>query len=653
MKYQPRSFATLAFLLLAPVVAFAGSPFFQAGDGAQKKPGYDLDELAKQAAAALHGITTIPIPKTEWPTVNVNDVAVRPEEFERTSIYFSGDAAIQASRIFVAVQHERKKIEVEVEKLRKEIETLTKDGKNATAEGRTVDDMKKQMDEIQGRMAKTTIPEEELKKKIEELMTRIELAYPEKSFPQWLAEQRQSMKSLEFSLRTQYEFDSMFLPVSGQWPEITINAIRALRPGLGEKELNTFIEDLKVNNANTGAKNQGDVFAMMLLRQQIIQRIVQGLEFRDALDGIPSDVALSVGGQAFKTRELFESGMGLGSYLDSLRAIQFAIIREAAKQAILAREEQDWARLKEEAKKKREAGEDITDPPRPLYWLHDGSAEYTLTFDNEKAAYPPGPFDHKGIVRFRRFPTMQVYRMYFQMFESFKRMAAAHVNEAVIKKHIEDNMLYFTNGTAEVECILYSYSSDVSVRSVEEGYASAKARAEKAIADLQKGAAEAKKAYDAAKVKSATDEQANLAAIEAARGLTFSDILDRDSDFKDPAPSPGAPPVQNPSNRGRFGSLARNPLTEKLHESELTNLLNGYSFSEQLFFRAPLGEVIGPVRGTQGYYLARVVSRNPGTKVPNVQEKAQMDLATQDYFNHAFQDFMNSAMAKTRVALAK
>jgi hypothetical protein len=606
MIHLPKPLAPLALALFP---AIGGAHVLQNAAAAQQK-GPDLEELAKQASAALHAISTVPVTKAAWPSFTVNGVPVNSEEVERVNIYFAGDAAMLATKISVAVD--------------KEHERLKKEGKN------------------QDRLA---IGNEEFQKRLTELRKRVELAFPDKSFEQWLAEQRQTPVSLEYSLKTQFDFDSTFLPLGQAWPDITVNAVRTLRPGLDSKQQDDFLQQLILANKNQGGQNRADAFAMILLRQQIIKQLVDPLPMKDELDGLPPDVVIEVDGRPFKTRDLYERGMGLGAYLDSLKAMQFAIVREAVKQAIVRREDEDWARAKA-------AGN--ADAPRPVYWLKEGSEEFAKAFAAEKASYPPGPFDHRGIVRFRRFPTMQLYRMYFQMIESYRRMTAAERTDKVIEKHVADHSLYFTGGQAEVEVIWYSYSSDPSVRAVEDGFASARARAEKALADLRKGGELAAAAMEEAKKKGATDEEASRAGAEAARGLTFSDILDRDSDYRDPKPNPNQPQVpQALNNRGRFGPLQRNPLTEKMFESELTHLLNGYSFSEDLFFRAPIGEVVGPVRCTNGYFLARVVSRTPGTKVTNLAEKQQMELAQQDYVNHAFQIFVNSAMEKAKVALAQ
>lgn len=583
---------------------------------AQKIGGIDMADLAKQAASARQAIVSLPVADAEWPTIFVNGTEVPSIEAERVNIYLSGEAAILATKLSVAVD--------------RELDRRKTAGEDIT---------------------KYIITEEEVGRRIDDIRMRVETAYPDTTFEQYLAKSGQTIDSFKFSIATQARFDGVFLPVDNPWPDVTLRAVESMRPGLEAKEKANFLEQLKLANQQNDGK-KANALAMLLLRQQIVKTIVDPLEFKDALDGLPQDTAVYVAGVNFKTKELFKKGMGLGGYLESLKSIQFSAIREAVRQAIIALEDADFEKLKAEAKQKREAGQDVKDPLRPVYWLKEGSAEFREAFDAEKKIYPPGPFDHKGVVRFRKFPTMQMYRYYFQMIESFKRATAAERTPEVLKKYVEESMLYFSNGTADVEAILYAYSSDPNARSVEEGYASAKERAEKGLKDLQHGAELADKARKEAKTKGASDADAERAATEAARGFTFSDILERDSDFKDPKPQPGAAAPMVTTNRGRFGPLYRNPLSsERLYESELTNLLSGYSFGEELFFRAPIGEVVGPVRGPNGYLIARVLSRANGGKVPDLADDKQMDLARQDYVNHAFQKFVNTIMQKAKIEM--
>lgn len=602
--------------LAAILVSAAATLAFAPVCGAQNASKSDLEELAKQAAAARESILAIPEREKKWPAFFVNDSPVTAETIERISTYLGGEAAMLATRLSVATA--------------KEIEKRKAAGQDVSA---------------------FMVSDAEMDRRLSLMKAKVVEAFPEASFEQYLVSQGQSIESFKFAMKTQAEFDSLFIPMEQAWPDVTIQAVERLRPGLDAKQKSDFVTELQRAGKDQGSA--GAALPMLLLRQQIIRQLVDPLTFRDAMDGLPADTAIEVDGRPFKTAELYKKGMGIGSYPDSLRAIQLSVIREAVRQAIIAKEDSDWAKAKAEVAKRKAAGENVAEPARPIYWLKEGSDELKAAFEAEQKAYPPGPFDHRNVVRFRKFPTMQLYRVYFQMIESFRRATAADRTTETLQKHIDENSLYFSAGQADVEAILYAFNADPSVRSVEDGYSAAKLRAEKAIADLKQGAKLAADARAAAKEKGKTDEEATRAAFEAARGMTFSDILDRDSDYKDPKQQPGQPAPLVMNYRGRFGPLQRNPLSERLHENELTGLLNGYSLSEELFFHANIGEIVGPVRGAQGYYIARVLSRSPGTKTMDLNDDKQRDLASQDYVNHAFQRFANEAVSKAKIELKK
>jgi len=290
-----------------------------------------------------------------------------------------------------------------------------------------------------------------------------------------------------------------------------------------------------------------------------------------------------------------------------------------------------------------------------VYWLADGSPEFRQAYDAEVKKYGgTPPFDHKGLVRFRRFPTMPIYRMFFQMLESYRRMTAKTRTLEVLAAHVENDALFFNSGQADVEAIWYNISADpnkAAIGSFEEAFSVAKARAEKGVADMVEGVRRADEARKKAKAEGKSEADQEKAAIAAAKGFTFRDVLERDSDYKDPQQKPGQPQSPMLNKRGLFGPQYRNPLSEMMHESELTNLLSGYRFAEDLFFRAPLGQVIGPVRGADGYYVARCLSRTPGPKVTDLKDEKSREFVEDDYVNHAFQDFVNEVMAKSKIEM--
>lgn len=582
-----------------------------------EKPAPDLTELARQAASVRQGLNALPDKAGAWPTMKVNGVAVEAEELLRSALYFSGEGVIQGLRLFVATE--------------REIERQAKAGKD---------------------VAKYRIDDAKFQEQFSLLQRKVEEMKPDLTWEQFLSGQKQTPASFAWSFRSQAVFDSVWFPVDeAEWPAQAEEAAASLYQGTDAKMRSDTITRIKEAIKKSRDPNNADPnvgVATFLVKRQLISKLLDTVPVQDALDGIPKDVGLVVGDMKFKSRELQDRGMGLGGYMEALKAIEFMTAREALHQAIVAKEETDWAAAKADAAARRAKGEDVPDPARPVYWLADGSDVFKEAFENEKKKYPTPPFDLKGLVHFRKFPSMQIYRLYFQMIESFRRATAKERTEDLLAGHVDRSKLFFTNGSAEAEVIWFAYHSDTTKGSHEDGFDAARKRAEQAIADLKKGAELAKKARKAAIDAGKTAAEAEAAAIEAAKGFTFLEIQERDSDYRD-GMNPNQPGTMAKVNRGRFGPQQRNPLVEKLHESELATLLQGYSIGEELFFRAPIGEVVGPFRGAEGFYIARVQNRTPGGKVFELKETSSRELALDDMINHQFIAFVNEAIAKAKI----
>jgi hypothetical protein len=604
------------FFSSAPARAFA-APIQGDGPTAPKASG-DLEELSKQALATYQSALSLPAATVKWPRITVNGNELPAGMSQIVNLYFSGEATLLYVKMGVALDREIAKA------------------------------AKAKFD-----VSHVQFTDAEFEKKVLEFKSTVERSAPDMTWEQYLAKAQQSEESFRACYRTLMTFEQFFFPKDpSKLPQATIDAVYALRPGLEEKDRVQFLEQFK--EALRNPQGSGGILLFMV-RQQLMKKIVDSVETRDLVDGLPPDVAMRLDERDFTTQELYARGLGLNSYTDCLRALQFAAIREAVRQAILAREEADFAKAKEEVAKKRAQGEKVNDAVRPVYWLSEGSAAMKEDYAAELKQYPSGPpFDHRSVVRFRRFPTMPIYRMFFQMLQSYRRATEKDRTLDVLKAHVENDGLFFSTGQAEVECIWYSTMADPSrgvIGSFDEAFAQAKTRAMKGFADIEEGARRADEARKKAKGEGKSDADAETMAIAAAKGFTFADILDRDSDYRDPQQRAGAPPPLLPKNRGRFGPQQRNPLGEAMHESEMTHLLNGFHFAEELFFRLPMGQVIGPVKGLDGYYIARVLSRTPGGKVVDLKDEAQRKYVDDDYVNHAFQKFVNEVMSKAKIEM--
>ena len=100
--------------------------------------------------------------------------------------------------------------------------------------------------------------------------------------------------------------------------------------------------------------------------------------------------------------------------------------------------------------------------------------------------------------------------------------------------------------------------------------------------------------------------------------------------------------------KGRLGSKSLNQIRQSLRESEFTDLLLGYSVGSYLFYDAAPGTVVGPVRGPDSWFVARINSRVPVRQAVNLSEDRTKELARQDYVNWRFLQWANGVIAESK-----
>ena len=103
--------------------------------------------------------------------------------------------------------------------------------------------------------------------------------------------------------------------------------------------------------------------------------------------------------------------------------------------------------------------------------------------------------------------------------------------------------------------------------------------------------------------------EAVFAALESKK-MTFDEALNEHAEF-----------FANDDKRGRLGFLPLNQLKQQLRENEFTQLLDGFSISNHLFFDAEVGKTFGPIAGPDGYFIARVNARTPARRKIDVKNE--------------------------------
>jgi hypothetical protein len=130
--------------------------------------------------------------------------------------------------------------------------------------------------------------------------------------------------------------------------------------------------------------------------------------------------------------------------------------------------------------------------------------------------------------------------------------------------------------------------------------------------------------------------EALFAALEK-KEMTFDQALDKHAEF-----------FSNDDKRGRLGMLPLNQLRQQLRESEFTQLLDGFSLAEFLFFDAEVGKTIGPVQGPDGWFVVRVNSRTPARRKIDVKVERERELVKEDYLTVRFFEWAGGVIGKAK-----
>ena len=119
--------------------------------------------------------------------------------------------------------------------------------------------------------------------------------------------------------------------------------------------------------------------------------------------------------------------------------------------------------------------------------------------------------------------------------------------------------------------------------------------------------------------------------------VTFDQALEKHTEF-----------FANDEKRGVLGLLPLNQLRQQLRENEFTQLLDGFSIAEHLFFDAEVGKTIGPIQGPETWMICRVNSRTPPRRKISVKVERERELVLEDYITYRFLEWANEVIAKAK-----
>ncbi len=234
--------------------------------------------------------------------------------------------------------------------------------------------------------------------------------------------------------------------------------------------------------------------------------------------------------------------------------------------------------------------------------------EFRDEFDEYRQEFDNTPFTTEVIaVNFKGYPSLEAFRQRWRLMTSFERMIKDEINDENLQAHANHYKGFFGNGSVVVDVIQF-LGRDVQTGAwLPDGVSNAATRAEAAMKEIE-------------------------------NGRSFDEVLAERGEF-----------FTNDKDKGRLGSKSLNQLRQHLRETEFSDLLSGFSVGHFLFFDAEPRKIHGPLRGPEGYFIAKVNARVPPRGAVSIQNERTRELVRQDYVNHRFRMWADEVVAKAKV----
>ncbi|MBL9077324.1 MAG: hypothetical protein JNL08_07470 [Planctomycetes bacterium] len=240
-------------------------------------------------------------------------------------------------------------------------------------------------------------------------------------------------------------------------------------------------------------------------------------------------------------------------------------------------------------------------------WLSD--EEFLRRYDEYREPFDSTPFTVEIIAtRFKGYPCLEAFRARWRLVASFAEMIKDEINDENLQAHADKYAAFFADGQTAIDLIPFMAKSPKTGAWEPDGMDKARQRCEAMMASLEKGE------------------------------ITFDDALRKHSEF-----------YHNDEKRGRLGLLPLNQVRQNLRESEFTQLHDGVSLAEYLFYQAEVGKTVGPLPGADGYYIARVNSRTPPRKKVDVKNERERQLVREDYVTHRFFEWAEGVISRVKL----
>lgn len=234
--------------------------------------------------------------------------------------------------------------------------------------------------------------------------------------------------------------------------------------------------------------------------------------------------------------------------------------------------------------------------------------EFTRRYDEYREPYDSTPFTVEVIAtRFKGYPCLEAFRARWRLISSYTDLIKDEINDENLQAHANKRAAFFADGQCDVSVIPFQGRSQRTGAWTPGGLDEAKKRCEALFAKLESGE------------------------------MTFDKALETHTEF-----------FANDEKRGLLGMLPLNQLRQQLRENEFTQLLDGFSIAEHLFFDAEVGKTVGPIQGPESWMIARVNSRTPARRKISVKIERERELVREDYITYRFLQWANEVIGKAK-----
>lgn len=363
-------------------------------------------------------------------------------------------------------------------------------------------------------------------------------------------------------LRRNVQAQRMFFPLDPEeWPIEQLKVILGRNwPDYLEKDHATLLEKKK----NGEFQPLNDQILNQFLMPNVWNHLMTNETVLYPSDGLPEGVAMRIGTKDLMTEDLLKVVDPIISETDRQLAQQFVDNMNLLRASLTA------------------SGK----------WMNYDS--FRRAFAEEEAMYEGTIIPHSMMVMdFLGFPSMEIYRQYFQAKKSFAATLPEKTLEdgsenpafrALVEQQIESRGEFYKGSKVKVDIILLSARDKRTGKFPLKGdpFASAAERADEVRDVLMSGE-------------------------------DFLETLVEYSDYPETVQNSNANMPQ--PNRGRLPMQTRNDMRGFLGESDFTDFLYGYSLADDIFFYSEEGAIYGPVKSPLGYSFYRLDSRSPAGKV--------------------------------------